>query len=56
MKNATFKSSLIALFVAGMCVGTVTAATVDDLDKIVTQHGKVIGSHEKVIQAHEKVI
>ena len=30
MKNATFKSSLIALFVAGMCVGTVTAATVDD--------------------------
>ncbi len=27
MKNATFKSSLIALFVAGMCVGTVTAAT-----------------------------
>ena len=56
MKNITFKSSLIALLVAGMGIGTATAATVDDLDKIVTRHGKVIGAHEKVIQAHEKVI
>lgn len=52
MKNITFKSSLIALLVAGMGIGTATAATVDDLDKIVTRHGKVIGAHEKVIQAH----
>ena len=56
MKNITFKSSLIALLVAGMGIGTATAATVDDLDKIVTRHGKVIGAHEKVIQDHEKVI
>ena len=56
MKNITFNSSLIALLVAGMGIGTATAATVDDLDKIVTRHGKVIGAHEKVIQDHEKVI
>ena len=56
MKNITFKSSLIALLVAGMGIGTATAATVDDLDKIVTRHGKVIGAHEGVIQTHEGVL